>query len=931
MAPWFPAVLLLPFLQPPVNEPTANQAPPAPAAQAAPEERLELKPSPLNQLDPAAIPPEERCAETPPDVVALIGSQRGRYWRGWRSRGVNFAWSPDLQLLVTAGEDGIRVRDATTLREVAALKDCKNPPRALAFNRAGDRLAVWDEHVWVWERKGKSFRCLTREGNPIGSDNHRPAALAFSPDGIKLAEAIGGWVQLWDMTDGTVREVAWLRTDVLSILSLAFSPDGRKLAVANDLSSGARHSLELWDVSEEPRPEAPTEGSPSSAVGSPSSAVIGILAAALLVLAALYYGNRRWSSSQKRDYAVPPRRIDGATARTAVLIGLAVPIGLSLICCLVVRVMAPARQPSPDTPRYARKVGFPSGTVMDSLAFTDDGRTLLTVGLNFKVYHWDVGSPTPTLKAELGGGIKEAPVLALAPDGQTLATGNSDGTVCLWDLRASEPRQKVLRRGRAGGVSAMAFSPDGRTLATRSSDILPWWDPIERVDTGGTLHLWDLTGEVPIEKAARQGLFILPGSLAFSADGATLAAECADRSVRLWDLSGKAPEERYVIRGLPDFPRTLALAPDAQMLAMLFVDGSVLLWRLGGGEPRRWAVIPELKAGEKDVKQESLAVDPRDRAGDRPVLRFSPDGRFLLACRTQVQVWDLRGDAPRERVDLRSTPSLAQFSADGRMLALYTKWHLVDEEFAGTLWDLSNDNLEKRARFPARPRADGFVLNDQTLTSVTVQRDGAANVRLWDLKSNARKKQIDLEQAHEFLGHVFHGFNDYPKQRWGRWEFETREDFPVTLAPDGTTVAAVDKSSTVVIWSAGTGKKLREIRVPWVGPGGHTVSSSGHLLHAPDGRHVALWNHNGTVYILRLADDGKRPLRACYERGLAHVRERDFARAIDDFTEVIRLDPSHARAYEQRGLAYAEQGKYDRAKADLERAFQLDPKLAEKK
>ncbi len=65
-------------------------------------------------------------------------------------------------------------------------------------------------------------------------------------------------------------------------------------------------------------------------------------------------------------------------------------------------------------------------------------------------------------------------------------------------------------------------------------------------------------------------------------------------------------------------------------------------------------------------------------------------------------------------------------------------------------------------------------------------------------------------------------------------------------------------------------------------------------------------------------------------RGLALYEKEDYARAIEDFTEAIRLDGKLARAYYNRALAHLQRGDEDAAGADRERALQLDPTLEKK-
>ena len=70
-----------------------------------------------------------------------------------------------------------------------------------------------------------------------GSDR----AIAFSPDGNRLAVTSGAGVWIYDVE--TTRELTLLTKDVASIRSVAYSPDGTILAAAAD------KSVKLWNVS----------------------------------------------------------------------------------------------------------------------------------------------------------------------------------------------------------------------------------------------------------------------------------------------------------------------------------------------------------------------------------------------------------------------------------------------------------------------------------------------------------------------------------------------------------------------------------------------------------------------------------------------------------------------------------------------------------
>jgi tetratricopeptide (TPR) repeat protein len=65
---------------------------------------------------------------------------------------------------------------------------------------------------------------------------------------------------------------------------------------------------------------------------------------------------------------------------------------------------------------------------------------------------------------------------------------------------------------------------------------------------------------------------------------------------------------------------------------------------------------------------------------------------------------------------------------------------------------------------------------------------------------------------------------------------------------------------------------------------------------------------------------------AYLNRGVAFEKKKEYDKAIKDYTEVIRLSPKDGDAYFNRGVAYEKKEEYDKAIEDYTEAIRLDPK-----
>jgi WD40 repeat protein len=108
------------------------------------------------------------------------------------------------------------------------------------------------------------------------------------------------------------------------------------------------------------------------------------------------------------------------------------------------------------------------------LAFAPNGLTAVSGNLRL----WDVatGDLLRALENRGEGHGNVVSSVAFTPDGRTILTGSWDGTVKLWDVETGKVTGTF--KGHSGPVNSVAFSPDGLTALSGSGD--------------GTMKLWDV-------------------------------------------------------------------------------------------------------------------------------------------------------------------------------------------------------------------------------------------------------------------------------------------------------------------------------------------------------------------------------------------------------------------------------------------------------
>ncbi len=102
---------------------------------------------------------------------------------------------------------------------------------------------------------------------------------------------------------------------------------------------------------------------------------------------------------------------------------------------------------------------------VDQVAFSPDGKTIVTGSHEGTARFWDVATGRPIGQPL----VHEAFItfLAFSPDGKTVLTGSLDKTARLWDATTGSPIGRAMVH--QGQFSSASFSPDGKTVLTAST------------------------------------------------------------------------------------------------------------------------------------------------------------------------------------------------------------------------------------------------------------------------------------------------------------------------------------------------------------------------------------------------------------------------------------------------------------------------------
>jgi WD40 repeat protein len=403
------------------------------------------------------------------------------------------------------------------------------------------------------------------------------------------------------------------------------------------------------------------------------------------------------------------------------------------------------------------------------IAFSADGKNLVTVGAINGVCVWDVA----TGKKLRSFGQRAEPFhwAAISRDGRYVArsSSNYDGTdqrfwmwevatgKTLWEIREKNaPAAKQAKRQRLAYFDAVDFSPDGNVLATRGQGLdVHLWD----VKSGKRLARLDGPSLMPAQEVAyqTQDYYWPPAvrALAFSSDGKRLVLAGEDGRYCLWDTETGITLPRQTQGNGPI--RFLKASPIGDRLA--WFEGDSLIEGTWDGQRRQL---------EQREERHRFASP----------LAFSRDGQFLARQRGEVLlVWDLVKRNPPRQLQIPSnhwSVNALAFSPDGTTLAIATDVLLCIWELkTGTLLTERADVSEITWSAALSPAAD---------TLVTTNMD---DLKLWDARTGQLRRIVETE-----------GNCEVYLSPGGYWMVEPGEDYRVGIrdACTGKELRAIELS-----------------------------------------------------------------------------------------------------------------------------------------
>jgi WD40 repeat protein len=622
----------------------------------------------------------------------------------WRGVGYIYsvAFSPDGKTLATCGQR-FYVWDVATgkkLRQIDIQGD-DDIRRKVAYSRDGkllaaclnDNLTVWDaaSHKELWSKREEKF-----------------LHLAFAPDSKTLAarthDGRRGHIHFWDAASGKkLAEIA--QKEEGAINGIAFSAKGDTLAAVGVLAqSGNRQMVRIYQSST--RKELRAFEIWTQLIGIKSLSWFPDGKSLLITGNQAIRVDAATGREIKWQTALPSFRLNASAFS---------PDGKTVALASYDNVQLCDAATGKEVRRFN---GISPVNGVSDIAFSPDGK-ILAIGVHsayrpLLLIDLSTGMELPQFGDGHGGPVEQ---LAFTPDGRTLVSAGADRTIRTWDAATG----KLLRLMPFGHEFFLSLSPDGRMAvaqrsaesgAKRSQELVlhstlddrpPRRLPVTELDRyylfgagGAYLIGWRSKDVVLVDAASGKEIrgfahneqvnraLLAPDGrmLATSEQGPLQSSGHGDfafaiekpegRRTRVWDVtSGRV---RLQLPG-----RAILFAPDSKTFALQKTDHSVVLVDVvSGRELQHLGVTRYFSSAVFSPDGRMMATGERDRTirfweiatgkewrripmkGNVTALAFAPNGRSLAAGSndTTILTWDVTGAGARPQAGKLSEKQL---------------------------------------------------------------------------------------------------------------------------------------------------------------------------------------------------------------------------------------------------------------------------------
>lgn len=606
-----------------------------------------------------------------------------RVYNGHSDDVTSLAFSPDGKTLASAGKDqSLRFWTVSLSDDHSNFQEHTASVWSVVVSGDGKLIASAgaDRQILVRDATGKVVQTLSGNKAAITS-------LAFGSDHTTLV-SVGGdkIVRIWNAVEGKLIKELTGHEGV--IMASAIGGPGGKMLVTGGIDKIAL----LWDFSsDKPSITFPAIKSAISSISiRPDGQFIALGSAdGIVSLFAIKDKTATLVSSfQSHSFGVGALAFSPDGGKLATCGG---DNAVKVWSIPADGVIAKTKQQTPTSPTQPATIASPTlisdfvghSKVVSSVAFSPDGRLLVSGGGDQVIRIWEIGTNRTEIRA-LRGHHSWISSVVFSPNGQKLISASMDKSIKIWELGSSETSKPV---GHTRALTTIAISADGRWVASGSEDkTIKLWDAVAGIESftldlpagghedevtslsfdpkgeklvssgyDGKIILWDLATRKPIFKINADSR--LP-FLSFNAKGDRFIAwqsapNGGPSKIVTYDLEGKQVRTLDINRAVS----TLSISTDGEVIATGFTDGTVQVWRLSNNEK----IGADWPASDKELKDLGITPDQKKVA--------------IIDVNGKIKIYDIAKKAVAKEIEsiLSTKPVGLIVSPDGSRFTVFSE------------------------------------------------------------------------------------------------------------------------------------------------------------------------------------------------------------------------------------------------------------------